>query len=335
MRIKPDKSCRDARQSGRYVPAEKPTMYFIGVTTGQSSIMKVFPKWAEYLGLEDVRLTGIDLEVHDERENYREALCFIASDPLSLGALVTTHKVDIYRAGKDIFDLLGHDAHDLGEISSIYKLQDKLVGEARDSITSGLAMQRFIPENHWKETGGEVFIIGAGGSSIALSTYLMRTSTPENCPAKIVLSNRSKGRLDEIERIHHHVAKEISFEIPREYYLTPEKAQNDKIAAALKPGSLIANATGLGKDTPGSPLTDNVDFPKNSYVWDFNYRGDLLFLEQGRRQEKEKNLTVVDGWDYFIYGWTRVIGDVFQIDIPVSGPKFEEISKIAAEARSE
>ena len=32
-----------------YTPAEQRTMYFIGVTTGKSSIMKVFPAWAEEL----------------------------------------------------------------------------------------------------------------------------------------------------------------------------------------------------------------------------------------------------------------------------------------------
>ena len=31
--------------------AKKRTFYFIGVTTGQSAIMKLFPKWAEFLGL--------------------------------------------------------------------------------------------------------------------------------------------------------------------------------------------------------------------------------------------------------------------------------------------
>ena len=34
-------------------PATQPTMYFIGVTTGKSSIMKVFPEWAQALGLKD------------------------------------------------------------------------------------------------------------------------------------------------------------------------------------------------------------------------------------------------------------------------------------------
>ena len=42
--------------ANRYTPAMRPTFYFIGVTTAQSSIMKVFPAWAEYLGLGDVEM---------------------------------------------------------------------------------------------------------------------------------------------------------------------------------------------------------------------------------------------------------------------------------------
>lgn len=36
--------------------ATRPTLYFIGVPTGQSSIVQVFPQWAKYLGLGDVGL---------------------------------------------------------------------------------------------------------------------------------------------------------------------------------------------------------------------------------------------------------------------------------------
>ena len=70
-------------------------MYFIGVTTHQSSIMKVFPRWADYLGLDDVVIQGMNFRWHDEPENYRKAVAFIRQDPLSLGALVTTHKIDL------------------------------------------------------------------------------------------------------------------------------------------------------------------------------------------------------------------------------------------------
>jgi hypothetical protein len=43
-----------------YKKAKKPTMYFIGVTTSKSSIMKVFPYWAESLGLGTCEIKGID-----------------------------------------------------------------------------------------------------------------------------------------------------------------------------------------------------------------------------------------------------------------------------------
>ena len=48
-----------------YSPADRRTMYFIGVTTAQSSIMKVFPRWAEHLGLDAV-LKGIDFPPNAE-----------------------------------------------------------------------------------------------------------------------------------------------------------------------------------------------------------------------------------------------------------------------------
>ena len=99
-----------------YSPATRPTFYFIGVTTGQSSIMKVFPAWAEYLGLGDVEIKGIDFPVHDMPENYREAVNFLKNDPLSLGALVTTHKLDLFQACKDMFDVIDPHATLMAEI---------------------------------------------------------------------------------------------------------------------------------------------------------------------------------------------------------------------------
>lgn len=92
----------------------------------------------------------------------------------------------------------------------------------------------------------------------------------------------------------------INPKITFEYALNSSPADNDKTLASLKPHSLIVNATGLGKDGPGSPLTDSCSFPSDSLVWEINYRGDLLFKEQAEKQELEKNLHVEDGWIYFI-----------------------------------
>ena len=48
--------------------AKKRTFYFVGVTTGQSAIMNVFPKWAEYLEL-NAEFVGMDMKIHDRPEN--------------------------------------------------------------------------------------------------------------------------------------------------------------------------------------------------------------------------------------------------------------------------
>ena len=97
---------------------------------------------------------------------------------------------------------------------------------------------------------------------------------------------------------------------------------------------MVVNATGLGKDAPGSPITDGAIFPEGGFAWEFNYRGELLFLDQARAQQAARHLRVADGWVYFLHGWTRVIAEVFHIDIPTSGEAFDELGRIAAALRT-
>ena len=314
---------------GKYPRAEKPTMYFIGVTTAKSSIMKVFPEWATFLKLGDCAIRGMDFKPHDDPAAYREAVAFIKRDPLSRGALVTTHKLDLLKACRDQFERLDPLAEAMHEISSISKEAGGLVGHAKDPITSGLALDAFLPAGYWRNTGAEVLLIGAGGSSVALSWHLMQRAHGDNRPSKIVVSNRSPARLDDIRAFHRTLAADV----PTEYHLTPTPDLNDALCARLKPGSLVVNATGLGKDAPGSPLTDAVEWPLNAYVWEFNYRGDLVFLRQARARQATRRLHVEDGWIYFIHGWTRVIAEVFGLEIPTSGPAFDELSRLAAQTR--
>ncbi|MEM7032211.1 MAG: shikimate dehydrogenase, partial [Chloroflexota bacterium] len=52
----------------------KPTMYFFGVTTGQSSSRKMFPHWANILKLKEAQLVGVDLPINAPPEQYRDAV---------------------------------------------------------------------------------------------------------------------------------------------------------------------------------------------------------------------------------------------------------------------
>ena len=306
-----------------YQKATQPTMYFIGVTTGNSSIMEIFPKWAKVLGLKDVILKGIDLPIHAPNEEYREVVNFLKNDPLSIGALVTTHKIDLYNACRDMFDFIDPYADTLSEVSSLSKKDGKFCAHAKDPISSGLALEHFVPTDFWKEHSGEVVLLGAGGSSLAMTLYFAKGSHGDNVPKKVTICNRSVPRLESAET---HL-KSIAHRFPIEYMHNPTQKENDMTIAGLPPYSLVVNATGLGKDMPGSPTTDDIDYPKNSLVWEINYRGDLIFMYQAEAQKVKKNLYIEDGWEYFIHGWTQVISEVFQT--PIEKETLEKLSEAA------
>jgi len=313
----------------RLQKADRPTFYFIGVTTAKSSIMRVFPEWARCLNLGDCPIVGIDCKWHDDPEVYREVVSFLKNDPLSLGGLVTTHKIDLLNASGDLFDEIGPDARLLGEISCISKRDGRLCGHAKDPVTSGLSLEAFVLADYWRQSGAEICLLGAGGSSLALTTYLMKTKDASGRPSKIYVTNRSTPRIEQMRKIHERINPGVDIE----YVHCPVPADNDRVVNRLKPGSLVINATGLGKDAPGSPITAAARFPENGIAWEFNYRGDLVFLKQADTQKKRRNLHVEDGWIYFIHGWTRVIAEVFHIEIPTAGPVFDELARIAAAVR--
>ena len=305
-----------------------PTMYFVGVTTGKSSIMKVFPKWSDVLGL-GAEIAGYDVDLHAPAEDYRAIVRHICDDPLSMGALVTTHKIDLLNAARDMFDYLDPYAQLCGEISSISKRGTQLRGHAKDPITSGMSWDVFVPAEHWGRTGGHVLCLGAGGSAVAISVYVAGLPNKADRPQKFITVNRSLPRLEALKEIHKQLDTDIEFE----YILNEDPRRNDAIMAALPPGSMVINATGMGKDRPGSPITDDGVWPQDGLVWELNYRGELDFMVQARRQQNQRHLTIEDGWVYFLHGWTRVISDVFAVDIPTRGPLFDELSQIAAAAR--
>lgn len=307
---------------------KKPTMYFIGVTTSESFIQVLFPHWVKTLGI-DAQLEGIDVKIHADDEVYRKVVDFIKENEMAKGALVTTHKIDIIKAAGDKFDKFGQYASLFGEISCISKEDGKLVGSAKDPITSGLSLEAFLPENFWKKHGGEAFIMGAGGSGRALSSYLVDPEKGDNIPSKLVVTNRTAAKLDEFDEM----IREVNPDINIEYRKTTEPYQNDAALKLLPPHSLIVNATGMGKDIPGSPISDQAEFPPDSYAWEFNYRGERKFMHQALAQKEEKNLYVEDGWIYFIHGWTEVIKDVF--DLEIDEQTFEELTEVATKVKKE
>ena len=311
-------------ESFNIVKKEVPTFYFVGVTTGKSSINKVFPLWMEVLGRPEVVLEGIDHKIHDDPAAYRATVAQMKYDPNSLGALVTTHKLDLFAAAEDMFDYFDPYAQVTRELSSISKRNGRLEGHAKDPITAGLSLDHIIEPGYFARTGGHILSLGAGGSALATLLHLIHKTDKGDRPAKFIAVNRSAERLEHMRRMVANYQTDIAVE----YIVNSDPRKNDSLMTPLPEGSIVINATGMGKDTPGSPLTDDGLFPLNGIAWEFNYRGELDFMHQALRQVASRNLRVEDGWVYFVHGWSQVVGQVLHVEI--TPELFRQLDEAAA-----
>jgi len=299
-------------------------MHFLGVRTSGSSARKRFPQWADVLGLGDARLVGIDVPLGASDAPYRDVVRRIKEDPTVAGALVTSHKLNVVRAAADLFDAFTEDASLCGEVSAIYKRDGLLWGHACDPATSGLAMAHFLGTPYWqRHPDAAVLSLGAGGAAVALVVHLLTHAADR--PKHVTLVDVDTARLDHLRAIIRRFPERAST-----YTLVHngEPAGNDTLMADLPPHSLVINATGMGKDLPGSPITDAGVFPQDGAVWELNYRGERRFLQQAQRQAARRGLAVEDGWYYFLLGWSTVISYVFDVTItPALFERFAAVSR--------
>ncbi|WP_375426126.1 hypothetical protein [uncultured Friedmanniella sp.] len=306
-------------------PGADSVMGFVGVRTAGSSIRRVFPEWADALGLPTRTLVGHDLPLDSPPAAYRAVVEMIRDDPRHWGALVTTHKVAVHAAAADLFDELDELATTFGEISCIAKRDDRLVGSAKDPVTARLALEEFVAPDHFGRTGGAALVLGSGGAGTALSHQLGGRA---DAPAVIVCTALDRAALDHARAVHERAG------LPPgrfRYELTAGPDDADRLLAALPPGSLVVNATGMGKDRRGSPLSEAAVFPEQGVVWEFNYRGSLEFWHQALAQQESRSLSVVDGWRYFVHGWTQAVAEVFDVAMPAA--TVDELGRIAARFR--
>jgi shikimate dehydrogenase len=315
------------RENYQVIKKVAPTFYFIGVTTTKSSIMKVFPLWMKILGHEEVVMEGVDCKIHDAPQVYRRAVAQIKYDPLSLGSLVTTHKIDLLSAARDMFDYLDPYAKITGEVSCISKLDGRLEGHAKDPITSGASLDAIIEPGYFAKTHGHVLCFGAGGSGVATLLHLINKTNKSDRPEKFTFVNRSQGRLDHAREM----VSTLKTDIEIEYICNSDPLVNDMIMEKLPPYSIIINATGMGKDTPGSPITWQGQFPLHSIAWEFNYRGELDYMRQSLAQVESRHVKVEDGWLYFVHGWTQVVAQVLHFEL--TPDLFDELNQAAASVR--
>jgi shikimate dehydrogenase len=304
--------------------AGRGTLVFIGVDTRGSSIMRLFPRWAEILRL-DAGLDGWDIPLGAGPAAYLEAVRHLRSDPGIAGALVTTHKLAVYRHAGELFDELDRYARLCREVSCVAKRGGRLLGHAKDPITAGLAIGELLGDRPDPGTQvlPQVLCLGAGGAGTAITVRLL---TWEPAPARIVVADTDASRLATLRTVCSELG---AGRVELSEVAGAEDA--DALLAEAPPGCLVVNATGMGKDVPGSPLSDRARFPERALVWDLNYRGDLTFLRQALRQAGTRRLVLHDGWRYFLHGWSEHIATVYGLDL--TPELFARLAEAAAPLR--
>ena len=186
---------------------------------------------------------------------------------------------------------------------------------------------QIIDKDYFARTGGHVLSFGAGGSAIATLLHLINKRDKGDRPERFTFVNRSQGRLDHAREMVGSLKTDIEIE----YIQNSNPTVNDGIMEKFPPHSVIINATGMGKDTPGSPITWEGKFPMNSIAWEFNYRGELDFMHQALAQVESRQVVVEDGWLYFVHGWTQVVAQVLHFDL--TPELFDKLNDAASSVR--
>ncbi len=275
---------------------------FVGVTTAGSMVHRAMPLWQPMLP-SPARVRGVDLDPDADPPRYVGLLDDIRSDPGVAGAVVSAHKTRLFDAAGDRFDELDSIALACGEVNAVRRDGSRLRGYARDPVSVGR-----VVEEIWPRRTGDVVCIGAGGTALALAFHLASTGSR----GRLVCADRDPVALDRVER---------RIEMPVETHVG--EGPWDDLVESAPPGSMIVNATGMGKERPGSPTSARVRFPKGAVVWELNYRGDLRFLDLARAQASPAGLQVHDGWSLFCHGWAAALSAVWGLeDDPSLGDRF-------------
>lgn len=280
-------------------------VWFVGVTTGRSLVYEAFARWQPLLG-DSVTVVGRDVALDAPPRAYRELLAALWGTDDTVGAVITSHKLAIFEAGRDLFASLDDAAQACGEINAIRRARDGLHGFARDPLSVGRVVDRIWPPG----TSDHVVCLGAGGTAVALGHHLAARADP---PRLHVVDRRREA----CDRLRAALGR-------RGVTTQVGDGRWDGLLREAPEGSLVVNATGMGKDRPGSPVSAAAAFPRGSVVWELNYRGDLSFLAHARRQATDRRLSVHDGWGLFCHGWAAALTAVLNMpNDPPLGDRFQ------------
>lgn len=275
---------------------------FVGVSTAGSRVHTVFPAWSPLLW-PDTELVGLDLPVTTDAETYRRVIRVLVGNPRIRCAVVTTHKLRLFDAVASNHALIATT----DSLSTLSREINTLDASERRAFARDPVSLRILLDD--LDANRPLLCIGTGGAATALllaatldlaATLARGTPVPRRRGQPLTFLDRSAPALralDQVRRRCHLPADAVRL------IHTPDPDAVGQVVSTADAGSVVINATGLGKDAAGSPLPNASQFPPDALAWDFNYRGPLTFLVQAAAG----GIPYQDGWQYFVAGWTAAL----------------------------
>lgn len=281
---------------------------FVGVSTGSSAVHEVFPGWCRCLGTVDATMEGVDLPLDSPQSAY-EAVVQGHREGRFAGCLITSHKAAMFDAVSESLDRVTSEAAALREIGMLYWEGESLVGGANDAVSVTKIFREILDSERWLEGSREVVVFGAGGAGLAIARELAGQSLA--AARAVVVCESDPERATRAAEIACTWGTDERVTV-RE---TTSVEESDAIVGHTGQGAIVVNATGLGKDRVGSPVSPSVRFPERAMVFEANYRfvaqPSLYFHEIALSQAPARGLVVDGGWDYFLWGWLVVMRHVY------------------------
>jgi shikimate 5-dehydrogenase len=283
---------------------------FLGVTTRFSAVHRVFDLWSDCLG-QRLILRPRDLPLKSNPAEYCRFIADIRQGKENLrGAVITSHKVGVYEAAAHLLDIVTPTASRLGEIGLVYWRQGRLVGDASDSFAILKVARRLLSVDSWQSGERSALVLGGGGAGTALADSLIQAGDL-GCRS-VTITETDAARVSTLR------SRIMTWSAPIPIRVQRVEDHSDNLLAGAGEGTLIVNASGLGKDQAGSPISQGAVFPRGSFAWEFNYRfiaqSQPTFWDIALRQKESRKLTLEDGWDYFVWNWLGMLSTI--LDAP-------------------
>ena len=176
--------------------------------------------------------------------------------------MVTTHKIDLFTR------LQGHVRlhRPLGRAVRggllFVQARRPVPGSCQRPHILGSLPRRVREQGYWASGGAEALLFGAGGSNLAISLHLM-TGRPSGRPATADRRGQPQPGPARVDARRARAGWAPGVKV--EYVHNADPLENDRLLGTVPPGSLVVNGTGMGKDSPGSPITDKGVFPERPW----------------------------------------------------------------------